>query len=552
MPRRIRKSPKRANKKAKRPAKVAKKRQRRASTVSRKKAFAGKRAFAAAPKAAARLRAAPTVLARMTALPFDYPPVLKHLISASPALMESTESLGKTVSFTVAPKTVSNEPIQAQRGVMHERKIDDFRPRKDSVELAVERLKQLGFQIGRIGRFGISASGPAKLVSDVLGIRLAVQARPRRSSIRSIQNFATSFDVPQPEDLFVAPRETLTVKTTISDHIDDVVFIPPPLHFAAPNPSPPAYTFPGVDATRIHQLLNVPPGLTGKGVKVALVDTGFFSHPYYAAKGFDYQPTPAPQVDAYGHGTAIAYNVFAVAPEVTVMGFQETAQPQDALEAAAAATAGVDIISCSWGWENEQTFPILEATIRDIVNTDGKIVLFAAGNGQQCWPASMPEVLAVGGVYADPGGNLEASNYASGFASNVYPGRRVPDVSGLCGQQPKGIYIMMPCPPGCTMDQMFAGPTFPDGDQTAADDGWVAASGTSSATPQIAGVAALLVQAAKAKGKTLHTDDVRKLLEASALSVQAGKNAQGFPAVGQPNIAVGYGLVDAGKAIAAV
>jgi hypothetical protein len=36
------------------------------------------------------------------------------------------------------------------------------------------------------------------------------------------------------------------------------------------------------------------------------------------------------------------------------------------------------------------------------------------------------------------------------------------------------------------------------------------------------------------------------------LSVQAGKNAQGFPAVGQPNIAVGYGLVDAGKAIAAV
>ena len=247
MSRRIRKSPKRANKKAKRPAKVAKKQLRRASTVSRKKALAGKRAFAGAPKAAARRPAAPTVLARMTALPFDYPPVLKHLISASPALMESTESLGKTVSFTVAPKTVSNEPIQAQRGVMHERKIDDFRPRKDSVEQAVERLKQLGFQIGRIGRFGISASGPAKLVSDVLGIRLAVQARPRRSSIRSIQNFATSFDVPQPEDLFVAPRETLTVKTTISDHIDDVVFIPPPLHFAAPNPSPPAYTFPGVD-----------------------------------------------------------------------------------------------------------------------------------------------------------------------------------------------------------------------------------------------------------------------------------------------------------------
>ena len=75
MPRRIRKSPKTANKKAKRPAKVAKKRLRRASTVSRKKALAGKRAFSGAPKAAARRPAAPTALARMTALPFDYPPV---------------------------------------------------------------------------------------------------------------------------------------------------------------------------------------------------------------------------------------------------------------------------------------------------------------------------------------------------------------------------------------------------------------------------------------------------------------------------------------------
>lgn len=489
-------------------------------------------------------------MARISALPLNFPPVMRQLVAASAPLAQKIEALGADVSFTVAPKTVSNEPIQAQRGRLHERKIDDFRPRKDSVEQAVDRLKQLGFRIGRIGRFGISASGPAKLVSDVLGVRLAVQARPRRSAIRATQNFSNSFEPPRPADLFIAPSESLTVSTKISDHIDNVVFIPPPQYMAAPSASPPSYDYVGVDAARIRALLKVPDGATGKGIKVALVDTGFFSHPYYTSNHYDLQPTPASQVDDVGHGTAIAYNVFAVAPEATVLGFPESAQPQDAVETAA--DAGADIISCSWGWDNEQSFPILEATIRDIIATDGKIVLFAAGNGQLCWPASMPEVLAIGGVYADAQGNLEASNFASGFTSSLYPGRRVPDISGLCGLKPKGIYIMMPCPPECEMDQSFAGPSFPDGDETAPDDGWFGASGTSSATPQIAGVAALALQAAKGKGKTLNTNDLRTLLENTALSVQQGNNAQGLPAVGQPNIAVGYGLVDAGKAIALV
>jgi subtilisin family serine protease len=118
--------------------------------------------------------------------------------------------------------------------------------------------------------------------------------------------------------------------------------------------------------------------------------------------------------------------------------------------------------------------------------------------------------------------------------------------------QPKAVYIMMPCPPNSTMDNEFGGSAFPDGDSTTVRDGWVGASGTSSATPQIAGVAALLIERARAQQKTLTTAAVRKILQNSALSVQTGRNFQGFPATGQPNIAVGYGLVDAGKALGLV
>jgi serine protease AprX len=507
-------------------------------------------AMAAAPTPRRRVEGA--VYARAATVGFA--PGLASLVAASPALTETSSKIVQNVSFTVTPTTYSKEPIQAQRGALVEKNLEDFRPQPDAAQAAAERLKQLGFSILRMGRFGITASGPADLVKEALKVNLAIHARPRREGIRATQSFSASFAPPRTEDLFVAPTESLSIASNVSEHIDHFVFTPPPLFFAPPSADPPAHTWNGVDDARIRKLLKVPAAATGAGVKVAIVDTGFFPHPYYAKQNLNFVPTPTvsapnPQNDTYGHGTAIPYNVFSVAPQATVLGFQQTDPPQNALEDAA--DAGVDVISCSWGWDYEQSFPVLEATIRDIVN-EGKIVCFACGNGQQAWPGSMPDVLSVGGVFANENDALEASNYASGYTSNLYPGRKVPDVSGLCGMQPKAVYIMMPCPPGCTMDVDLGGSAFPNGDGGSTTDGWVGASGTSSATPQVAGVAALLVERARQQQKVLKTADVRKILQDSALSVQAGRNFQGFPATGQPNVAVGYGLVDAGKALALV
>src|SRR5262249_9106404 len=231
---------------------------------------------------------------------------------------------------------------------------------------------------------------------------------------------------------------------------DHFIFTPPPLLFAGVSAVPPSRNYFTLDAAAIRRLLNVPSDATGEGVKVALIDTGFFKHPYYTTNGFDYRPIatsspPDPENDRMGHGTAIAYNTFSIAPKATLMGFKQTDPPQDALEEAA--LAGADVISCSWGWEKEQSFTVLEATIRSIVQ-EGKIVLFASGNGVRAWPGSMPDIISVGGVFSDQNGELQASNLASGYISSLYPGRRVPDVCGLCGQRPAGIYIVMPSAPG--------------------------------------------------------------------------------------------------------
>ncbi|MEM7120577.1 MAG: S8 family serine peptidase [Pseudomonadota bacterium] len=478
---------------------------------------------------------------------------LESVVRDSEQLSASVETLAADVRVTLAVSTLSGEPIQEQRGTLTPDNIEDFRPHPKAEERAVARAEELGLTVIKRGRFGITVSGPADLVREVCGTELVVQTNARFSDVRSTQEFSSSFAPLEPTDLFLVPQNSLTIPAAIDDSIDDFVFIPPPILFA-PDPSPPAASFHNIGSGDIRHLLNVPNEFDGSGIRVGVVDTGFYEHPYYKANTFDYQPiatasAPDAYIDDHGHGTAITFNVFATAPGARVCGYKQTNPPQIALEDAADEEA--DIISCSWGYDREQVFPILQATILSII-ADGVIVLFAAGNGHYAWPGSEPSVLSIGGAFWNEKHKLEASNYASGYLSSLFPGRRVPDVSGLCGERPKAIYIIMPTQPDNLMDRTLSGTPHPSFDETDDDDGWVGASGTSSATPQVAGIVAMMLQKARQIGRTLDTSDVRAILESSAVPITQGRNAMGFPAVGQPNVAVGWGLVDARAALAQV
>jgi hypothetical protein len=103
-------------------------------------------------------------------------------------------------------------------------------------------------------------------------------------------------------------------------------------------------------AAKVHRQ-----GTTGKGVKVAMIDSGFYlQHPFYQGMSYNMSCMLGPGAtdldhDENGHGTAEASNMVAIAPDITFIGVKVG----DNLAASFKETVkqNPDIISISLGWD---------------------------------------------------------------------------------------------------------------------------------------------------------------------------------------------------------
>lgn len=287
-------------------------------------------------------------------------------------------------------------------------------------------------------------------------------------------------------------------------------------------------------------------GITGKGVRVAMPDTGFYHHPYFKEQGYNFLAVTAPDAldhtsDANGHGTGECANLFATAPGINFVGVKMGGNTTLAFKTGA--DLRPNVMTNSWGYSLDtpgSTMPNwlkpLWLAVLDAVSK-GIIVCFSAGNGHFAFPGSMPEVISVGGVIVTDALLYSATTYTSGFNSTWFPGRRTPDVCGLCGEVPTADYIVLPVQRGAALEKVVAG-----------QRGWGAFSGTSASSPMVAGVCALLKQA----DPSLTPDQARYILQYTARDIVVGTNAHGNVAGPGPDGATGYGLVDAERAIEVV
>ena len=294
-------------------------------------------------------------------------------------------------------------------------------------------------------------------------------------------------------------------------------------------------------------------GLTGAGIKLAIIDTGIdYVHddpddtPYVVdpeflsnyAGGYDFYNDDADPFDDNGHGTHVAgiaaaerngYLVAGVAPEVElyalkILGPTGEGEYSGLIAALGWAVANdIDVVNMSLG--AHEVSAALELAVQEAAAA-GVVMVAASGNINPlsweelfygcpvAYPAAYPEVIAVSFTGQD--------DRLTGWSCT---GPQV-DLAA------PGDGIFSPVPTGTCM---FCSPL-----------GYSAQSGTSMASPHVAGVAALVLQAGIANGGDLNTlgDDIRAHL--CAQTAPAAGMATTDPRY--PNW-YGCGIVDADKAL---
>jgi len=425
------------------------------------------------------------------------------------------------------------------------------------IALAQQRLLAAGFEILQTTPLAINISGTPDAFEKAFRTKIVEKEVSLPSGATS-----THLDSPDTDTLGLIS----TVGTSFADVLEGVALEVPRAYLSPASATPPAVPYwhldipadvaQGCNATAVHRA-----GITGRGVRVAMVDSGWFRHPYYTAQGNNVDPVVlAPGAtdsdrDESGHGTGESGNILAIAPDCKLLPVKANfVNTIGAFNAAAALQP--DVISCSWGSHSPFVLSAADMALAASISAavaSGISVVFSAGNGHAGFPGQHPDVISAGGVFLRPDGTFEASDYASGFTSLIYPGRQVPDLCGLVGMRPKAIYIMLPVDPGDEIDTGNSGSVFPDGDETAPDDGWAGFSGTSAAAPQLAGTVALIKQVAP----SLAPADIKSLLMSAARDVTVGVCSpvpglhNGLPAGPGPDDATGAGLVDVSAAVTA-
>jgi len=505
----------------------------------------------------------------MSQFPVQLDPTRAGFLPPSlPAEIESNALRPDTIQGYVSVTSQGNESLFDMRRDTWPTTAEPYHATTRNHNEARRALESMGFEIIAESRIGAAVAGPPGAYEELTGGRVVARERLLHSSAGH-QRYVTHIDIVGEGQPSACGHGNVQNPSTRVEGV--LIERPFQYHGIFPTPIPPRIDrfhlrVPDDVALGLGAIAAHRQGWQGDGVVVAMVDSGQYAHPFFAAHHYSVRPTvtivpgTSPTKDPVGHGTGESANIFAAAPGCVLQPYRASdnrGRLVGAIGGFLRVKAGRPaILSNSWGGDGRfppvgppDAFEIAWAIeILDAIE-QGIFVIFSAGNGQFSIEPQVPGVLSAGGVFMTSGLDLQASNYTSGYQSPWFQGITVPDVCGLVGMLPRAQYIMLPIPPVSEIDvsESQSTPFDPYNDGTTSSDGWALFSGTSAAAPQIAGVVALMLGAKP----ELNPLQITQALRSTAIDVTSGHCHPRFNNAAIPghDPATGNGLVDAAAAV---
>ena len=215
----------------------------------------------------------------------------------------ASKNQDETVYFEAVLKSATDASLFDDDAIVAPASLISFTPPPGRGAQAAKALKSLGFTVRHVGTFSISGEGSRRLWERVFKTKVERRrqamsdAHPRVGRREYFSHVAdTGFQIPR----------------KLAGLVERAYPQRPPTFYVSPLPPRVSYHHLRVPAD-VSMLLRSEhvhkEGVTGDSVLVAMVDTGFYKHPFYQWHGYSYNATLAPDAtdldeDANGHGTA--------------------------------------------------------------------------------------------------------------------------------------------------------------------------------------------------------------------------------------------------------
>ena len=193
-----------------------------------------------------------------------------------------------TVFFEAVLRSESGQSMFAKDTTLEAENLKQFTPVAGAGARAATALNGLGIRVRHIGTFSISGECSREKWEKEFGTKVEQKSQPISTAhpdLGEVKYWSHVAGVP------------FKVPAVLDGLVERAYPQAPPVLFESPLPPRVAYhhlRVPDDVATVLRADLVHKEGVTGKGVLVAMPDTGFYKHPFYAWHGYHYNRTLSP------------------------------------------------------------------------------------------------------------------------------------------------------------------------------------------------------------------------------------------------------------------